>query len=192
LEAAGIKTLATKEPGGTEIGDEVRSVLLDMRNTTMHARTEVLLFQASRAQLVEQILKPNLEEGNWVLLDRFFDSTLAYQGFGHGQDLSVLRDIIEYATDGLKPDLTLLLDVDVQTGLRRKKSQEEWNRLDAMDLAFHQRVAAGYKSLAADEPDRWRVVDANKSITEVEEQIKGTVTDFFGLKAVGVLGINVR
>ncbi len=192
MEAAGIKTLATKEPGGTEIGDEVRSVLLDMRNTTMHARTEVLLFQASRAQLVEQILKPNLEEGNWVLLDRFFDSTLAYQGFGHGQDLSVLRDIIEYATDGLKPDLTLLLDVDVQTGLRRKKSQEEWNRLDAMDLAFHQRVAAGYKSLAADEPDRWRVVDANKSITEVEEQIKGTVTDFFGLKAVGVLGINVR
>jgi len=157
VESLGYEVLTTREPGGTDIGDQIRQVLVRLENQGLHPRTEILLFLAARAQLVEQVIKPALSAGKVVLCDRYGDSTLAYQGYGHGLDLSMLRSMLAFATDQLKPDLTLLLDLDVETGLQRKRKEAEWNRLDAYEVAFHQRVRAGYLELCAQEPERWRV-----------------------------------
>jgi dTMP kinase len=149
----GYPVLSTREPGGTPIGDQIREVLSDLGNDAMQPRTELLLFQASRAQLVEQVIIPHLKQGGIVLCDRYADSTLAYQGYGHQQfELDQVRALIAFATGGLKPDLTLLLDVDVEIGLRRRLHGGEWNRLDAYELAFHQRVRQGYLQMAQEEP----------------------------------------
>jgi dTMP kinase len=155
-----IDVLATREPGGTSIGEQIRGVIGNLANTEMQPRTEILLFQASRAQLVEQVIRPYLVRGGIVISDRYADSTMAYQGFGYQLDLKPLRTIIDFATGGLKPDLTLLLDLDVKVGLQRKVNGGEWNRLEALDLDFHQRVRQGYQQLAAEEPQRWVRVDA--------------------------------
>ncbi len=161
LRQEGYTVFTTREPGGTAIGDQVREVLMSMRNTSMNARTETLLFCAARAQLVDEVLRPRLARGEIVLSDRFADSTLAYQGYGHGNDLAVLRSLLGFATGGLWPDLTLLLDLSCEEGLRRKKSANEWNRLDAYEVAFHQRVRLGYLELARQEPQRWKTIDAS-------------------------------
>ena len=166
---------STREPGGTGIGDKIRAILFDLDNTEMHPRTEILLFQASRAQHVEQIILPRLEDGQVVLCDRFADSTLAYQGYGHQVDLQRLKMVVEFATGGLKPDLTLLLDVDVEVGLRRRAKGGQWNRLDAYELAFHQRVRQGYHEMARLEPTRWAVIDAGKPFEEVQQAIRAIV-----------------
>ncbi len=160
LREQGYDVLCTREPGGTSIGDQIRQVLTSMDNPELLPRTEILLFLAARAQLVEQVIKPALAEGKVVLCDRYGDSTLAYQGYGHGLDLDILRAMLNFATEGLKPDLTLLLDLDIKTGLARKKSIDEWNRLDAYEISFHERVRAGYHCLASEEPERWQTVDA--------------------------------
>lgn len=169
LQALDKDVLLTREPGGTDIGEQVRGVLLTMKNQAMHPRTEVLLFSAARAQLVHQCLRPHLAAGGWVLCDRFYDSTLAYQGYGHGLEVADLRALTHFATAGLRPDLTLLFDLDPEEGLRRRQhgTGQEWNRLDAYTLAFHQRVRAGYQALAAAEPDRWVQVDANQPADQV-------------------------
>lgn len=171
LRGRGWNVLTTREPGGTQIGDQIRAVLSDLRNTGMRPRTETLLFQASRAQLVDEIIRPWLAVGGVVLCDRFADSTLAYQGYGHCVDLGELAGLIRFATGGLKPDLTLLLDVDIEEGLRRKRSGGEWNRLDAYDLDFHRRVRQGFLDLAAAEPQRWVTIDAGRSPEQVQAQI---------------------
>jgi dTMP kinase len=189
LRTFGLKVLTTREPGGTRISDQVRRVILDVGNTELVPEAETLLFQAARAQLVRELLNPVLADGVWIVGDRFADSTLAYQGYGHGKDLKTLMLLVEYATGGLKPDLTLLLDVDLDKGLKRKKLQNEWNRLDGAALEFHARVKAGYTEMAAREPQRWRVIDANQSPETVQAQIQETVTSFFGLRAVGTLGL---
>jgi dTMP kinase len=163
LRQQGREVITTREPGGTAIGDQIRTVLTALGNAAMQPRTEILLFLAARAQLVEQVIRPALAEGKMVLCDRYGDSTLAYQGYGHGLDLDQLRQMLRFATGGLKPDLTLLLDIDVESGLRRKLySGGEWNRLDAYAVAFHQRVRQGYLVLARNEPQRWVVVDAGQ------------------------------
>ncbi|MBO9368523.1 MAG: dTMP kinase [Chloroflexi bacterium] len=173
LESLGYPVYRTREPGGTAIGEQIRAVIHDLRNREMHPRTETLLYQAARAQLVEQEIRPRLARGEWVLCDRYADSTLAYQGYGHRQDLEQVRALIHYATGGLKPDLTFLLDVDVEIGLRRKQSNgSEWNRMDAYALEFHQRVRKGYLELAAAEPERWIVVDASQPWAEVQEALR--------------------
>jgi dTMP kinase len=141
----------------------------------MRPRTEILLFQASRAQLVEQVIRPHLESGGIVLSDRYADSTLAYQGYGHQVDLEKLQTIIEFATGGLKPNLTLLLDVDVEKGLQRRARGGEWNRLDAYDLAFHQRVRQGYHELVRAEPERWKIVNAGQPPDLVQTAIRQLV-----------------
>lgn len=171
----GLKIFLAREPGGTTIGEEIRTLLHDLRYTDMLPRTETLLYQAARAQFVEQAAKPTLETGGVIICDRFFDSTLAYQGYGHRQDLNVLRSLITYATAGLVPDLTILLDVDVETGLDRKKDQGEWNRLDAYDLEFHRRVRDGYVEMAAADPVRWVVVDARQTKNEVLNDLIKTI-----------------
>lgn len=175
LRQLGYNVLAVREPGGTPIGDQVRDVLLSNRNGEMHARTEILLFQASRAQLVEQTIRPKLESGGIVLCDRYADSTLAYQGYGRGTNLDQLRALIHFATGGLVPDLTLLLDVDVVQGLKRRSEDGDINRLDAMTVDFYQRVRQGYLSLAAAEPGRWVVVNANQSRDQIAREIQKIV-----------------
>jgi dTMP kinase len=175
LRQLGYEVLTTREPGGTPISDRVRSILLDRENTAMRQRTEFLLFQASRAQLVEEVIRPCLAEGGIVLSDRFADSTLAYQGYGYQNDLAMLRSIIGYATGGLKPDLTLLLDLDVEVGLRRRTAGGQLNRLDQYDLAFYRRVRAGYHELVREEPARWEVIDASIPAAQVQEEIRGAV-----------------
>ena len=169
----GFEVLTTREPGGTAIGDQVRQVIMSLKNTEMNPRTEIMLFCAARAQLVEQVIRPALARGVVVISDRYGDSTLAYQGYGHRLDLSILRQILDFATGGLKPDLTLLLDVDVNEGLRRRRSSGgEWNRLDAFEVEFHERVRLGYHELAQSEPERWRVIDSNQSTEMVQSKCR--------------------
>lgn len=186
LHQRGFDVLTTREPGGTSIGEQVRTVLHNLENKEMNPRTEILLFQASRAQLVEQVIRPHLAKGGIVLSDRYADSTLAYQGYGHQTDIEALRVLVAFATGGLKPDLTILLDVDVEIGLRRKELKGEWNRLDAYDLAFHQRVRMGYLQLMRDEPDRWVMVDASQSPKQVQNEMRRVVDERLGLsKRIG-------
>lgn len=183
LKGAGYPVLATREPGGTGIGDQIRAILLDLDNTVMQARTEILLFQASRAQLVEEVILPHLAKGDIVLSDRYADSTIAYQGYGHQVNLEQLKNIVTFATGGLKPDLSLLLDIDVEDGLRRKSGGEEWNRLDAYELDFHQRVRQGFHQMVAAEPERWVVINAAKSRSEVQAEIQQVVLERLGDKS---------
>jgi dTMP kinase len=183
LKGAGYPVLATREPGGTGIGDQIRAILLDLDNTAMQARTEILLFQASRAQLVEEVILPHLAKGDIVLSDRYADSTIAYQGYGHQENLEHLKNIVTFATGGLKPDLSLLLDIDVEDGLRRKSGGEEWNRLDAYELDFHQRVRQGFHQMVAAEPERWAVINAAKSRSEVQAEIQQVVLERLGDKS---------
>lgn len=187
LRGAGHQVITTREPGGTRIGDAVRGVILDLAHTEMNARTETLLFNAARAQIVAQVIRPALAQGSFVLCDRFADSTLAYQGYGHGQDLDALGQLIRYATDGLTPDLTLYLEIDPGIGLARKQqaSQEEWNRLDAHALAFHQRVHAGYQALIQADPVRWAVIQGDAPPQAVAEWIAGAVADRFAIHVPG-------
>jgi dTMP kinase len=173
LEARNLPVYMTREPGGTTIGNAIRAVLLDPARTEMSPRAEALLFNAARAQIVDQVIRPALDAGQLVLCDRYADSTLAYQGYGHGQALEPLRSLGDYATGGLTPDLTIFLDIDVREGLQRKQAggAEEWNRMEEKALAFHQAVRAGYLELAAAEPDRWLIVDASQSIDAVHAAI---------------------
>lgn len=175
LTGQGYAILHTREPGGTPIGDQVRDVIVNLSNTGMLPRTEILLFQASRAQLVGEVIRPYLQTGGIVLCDRYGDSTLAYQGYGYQNDLAQLRQLVEFATGGLKPDLTLLLDVDVEEGLRRRAKSGGWNRLDAYDPEFYRRVRAGYFEMARLEPERWIVIDANRSFDWVQQKLREVV-----------------
>jgi dTMP kinase len=176
LRQQGHTVVATREPGGTSIGDQIRTVLLNIANTDMQPRTEILLFQAARAQHVEQVIRPALQQGSIVICDRFADSTLAYQGFGEGGDLPTLRMLVDFATAGLKPDLTLLLDIDAETGiLRRKNCGGEWNRLDANKLAYHERVRHGYLQLAREEPARWVTIDACQAPEQVQSALRTAI-----------------
>ena len=166
----------TREPGGTLISDQIRTILHDLENTAMHPRTEILLYLASRAQHVEEVIRPLLEKDTIVLCDRYADSTLAYQGYGHGVDIPTLKKLLDFATGGLYPDLTILLDLNVEIGLeRRKQSGGEWNRLDAYALAFHKRVREGYLTLVADEPQRWRIVDAAQTFDDVQTALREVI-----------------
>lgn len=173
--------LLTREPGGTPIGDGIRHLLLDHQaGANMSPRAELLLFCASRAQLVEEVIRPQLAQGKIVLCDRYADSTLAYQGYGHGLDVATLRQILNFATGGLQPDLTLYFDLDPEMGLRRRQQASashsaDWNRLDAMALAFHQRVRAGYEALIAENAPRWARIDAAGNEQSVFSQVLQTL-----------------
>ncbi len=176
IRRQGFEVLTTREPGGTSIGDQIREVIMRMDNKSMNPRTEILLFCAARAQIVAEVIRPQLEKGVVVLSDRYADSTLAYQGYGHGVDLDILRRILAFATGGLTPDLTLLLDLDVEKGLARRHSGGgEWNRLDDYELAFHKRVRQGYLELASSDPQRWVVIDAGETPQKVQAALQQAV-----------------
>jgi dTMP kinase len=172
----GYVVFPTREPGGTSIGEQIRDVIHDLKNAEMHPHTETLLYQAARAQIVEQVIRPRLAAGEIVLSDRYADSTIAYQGYGHQQDLEQVRALIKYATGGLIPDLTILLDLDVEVGLRRKKQNNaEWNRMDDHAVEFYRRVRAGYLEMVKAEPKRWVVVDADREWQSVQEELRKVI-----------------
>ena len=176
LREAGYDVIITREPGGTAVGDQIREVLMNLRNVSIIPRTEILLFLAARAQHVDELIRPALTAGKLVLCDRFGDSTLAYQGFGHQTDLDILQTLLDFSTGGLKPDLTLLVDVPVEEGMARKhRNSAEWNRLDAYDLAFHERVRQGYFALAESEPKRWLIIDATKDKDSVQQAMRSAI-----------------
>jgi dTMP kinase len=176
LQTQGYDVLCTREPGGTAIGNRIRDILHDVAHHEMAAQTEVLLYAASRAQLVEQVILPHLKQGGVVLCDRYADSSYAYQGYGRRIDFDLLRVLTQFATQTLKPDLTIYLDLAVETGLKRKveantAGQGEWNRMDRLELAFHRRVRTGYLEMAQAEPERWLIIDAMASIDKIQQMI---------------------
>ncbi len=176
LRDRGHDVVVSREPGGSDIGDQIRDVLHDSDNTAMAPQTEFLLYSASRSQHVSQLILPSLRAGKVVISDRYADSSLAYQGYGRGLDLEMLEVITAFATQGLQPDLTLYFDIAAGEGLeRRLLSGETWNRMDAEALVFHQRVRAGYLELASAEPDRWEIIEANRPIDDVQEDVRGVV-----------------
>jgi dTMP kinase len=179
LRERGCRVFHTREPGGTAIGDQIRQVLHDLKNHGMHPQTEILLYAASRAQLVRQEIVPRLAAGEIVICDRYADSTLAYQGYGHGLDLGMLRQILAFATGGLQPDLTFYLDITAEEGLRRRQQAAqggaEWNRMDALSLDFHRRVCEGYLALIAESPARWVRIEAADDREVIQAQIRAAV-----------------
>jgi len=181
LRTQGYDVLATREPGGTPIGDRIRTILLDPIHTEMELTTEVLLFSAARAQIVGQVIRPHLARGGIVLCDRYADSTMAYQGYGHQlspEAMDKLRLITAFATGGLVPQLTVYLDLSVEAGLRRKagcEGEDAWNRMERKEIEYHRRVRAGYLEMAAAEPERWLVLDAAMSVDAIQHRIRERV-----------------
>ena len=171
--------LVVREPGGTKIGENIRTLLLNTAGMDISPRTETLLFAAARAQLVEEVIGPALETGRVVLCDRYTDSTLAYQGYGRGQDLAPLRTLNAYATASLQPCLRFYLNLPPEEGLKRIQetrmsrglSPRDWNRMDAQDLAFHRSVHAGYLELIKENPTQWECLDANLDPAVLQQQI---------------------
>ena len=182
LEGQGIKALCTREPGGTATGEAIRNILQhDAVGEPLGERAELLLFTASRAQLVDQVMLPSLGRGEWVLCDRFIDSTMAYQGYARGLDIDTLDAINHFAIGGRKPDLTLLLDLDIESGFNRLESRYSAggsaDRFEREARSFHLRVRDGYHQLAAREPERFRIVDASLSIDEVAATVWSVVKE---------------
>lgn len=163
LEGKGISPLCLREPGATIVSERIRSLVLDGAIGELTARTEALLFCAARAELVAQRIRPALEAGEVILCDRFADSTLAYQGHGLGLPLAELASVVHFATGGLKPDLTFCFDIPAEEGLSRSRKAGKLDRIESLDIAFHERVRQGFLQLAAQEPERWRIIDARQA-----------------------------
>ena len=170
LSQLAIPVFLTHEPGGTSLGNKLRRWLKWAQNTDVSPLTELLLFNASRAQLIGEVIHPNLEEGKIVICDRYADSTTAYQSYGRGIDLEIVETINNAATQGLKPDLVVLLDMPVEKGLARKRTKRQ-DRFEQEAIAFHQKVREGYLKMAASDPGRWLVVDAGQSKAKIEQII---------------------
>ena len=167
LDSAGYDVLRLREPGGVKISEQIRAILLDPANAEMGDVCELLLYEAARAQLVHQVIRPALSAGKTVICDRFYDSTTAYQAFADGLDRGMVSQANELAVDGCRPDLTLVFDLPVEDALRRRSGREAEDRLELKGLEFQERVAAGFRAVAVDEPDRVKLIDAGGSIAEV-------------------------
>lgn len=167
LDSAGHDVLRLREPGGVKISEQIRAILLDPANAEMGDVCELLLYEAARAQLVHQVIRPALAAGVTVVCDRFYDSTTAYQAFADGLDRNMVSQANELAVDGCRPDLTLVFDLPVEDALRRRSGREAEDRLELKGLEFQERVAAGFRAVAVDEPDRVKLIDAGGSIAEV-------------------------
>jgi dTMP kinase len=170
LSKLSVPVLLTHEPGGTSLGRKLARWLKWTQDTGISPLTELLMFNASRAQLVEEVIQPSLKSGKVVICDRYADSTTAYQSYGRGLDLEMVRTINNIATRGLKPDLTVLLDIRAEAGLFRKRTKK-YDRFEQEDIAFHQRVREGYLKIAAAEPERWLVIDATQPKEKIAQII---------------------
>ncbi len=186
LAAAGTPATVTREPGGTLIGDKIRGILLDPEHKALDPTAELLLYGASRAQHLKEVILPALRAGRVVLCDRFSDATLAYQGYGRGLDREAIRVLDGIVTAGLRPDRTVLLDLDATQGLARATSRnarsglESEARFENEAAAFHERVRQGYLALAREEPKRFRLVDASLAPEQVQQQVRLAVADVIG------------
>jgi dTMP kinase len=182
LEKRGIEITCTREPGGTATGEQIRNLLQhDSAGEPLCDRSELLLFTASRAQLMDRVILPTLGNGGWVLCDRFIDSTMAYQGYARGMDLATLDAINAFAIYDRKPDLTILLDLDIEAGFQRLEkryadSEESHDRFEREARAFHHRVRDGYHKLAEREPERFCIVKADRSIEDVASDVWNAVS----------------
>ncbi|STO06736.1 MULTISPECIES: dTMP kinase [Exiguobacterium] len=171
LTDKGYEVVTTREPGGTKVGNSIREVLLSPEHDEMTARVEMMLYAASRAQNVEQIIRPALSRGAVVVCDRFVDASIAYQGFGLGYDLEQILALNEWATGGLKPDLTFLFDLSPSQASSRMKDRGQLDRIESRDEAFHQRVYDGFQSLLAEHPDRMVRINANETIECIQDEV---------------------
>lgn len=178
MEKAGLPVLATREPGGTKVGEGIRELLLTPREEGLDAGAELLLYEAARAQHVSEVIRPALEAGAHVLCDRFFDSTTAYQAFGRGLDEEMVLDLNHMASGGLVPDLTLLFSVAIEEGLGRARGDSAGDRLEGESLAFHRKVQAGFEALAQREPGRFRTL-GDGPIEQVHEKVVNIVKERF-------------
>ncbi len=190
LTGEGYPVVLTREPGGTALGDAIRQILLPATSVVISPRSEVLLYSASRAQLVEEVIRPSLDQGQVVVSDRFSYSTIAYQGYGRGLGVEPVASVVRFATGSLEPDLIILLDLEPRVGLERKRgdflagSTEEWNRFEEEELAFHQRVREGYLAMAKADPERWLVLDASLPFGTLQDRIMETVSILLDRKRV--------
>lgn len=186
LRSRGIDLIVTHEPGGTPLGRRLREAFLETEETVA-PMAELLLFAADRAQHVEFLIKPALAEGRVVISDRYADATFAYQGAGRGFSEATVNEIIKLATGGLKPDLTLFFDISVETAIRRMAERHEVgegrNRMDAETAEFYTDVRKAYMTIAENEPDRFKVLDANGSIEDTRAKVVALVTEFLGCKS---------
>ncbi|NCO67809.1 MAG: dTMP kinase [Nitrospirae bacterium CG_4_10_14_0_8_um_filter_41_23] len=174
----GYKVILTEEPGGTRIGLKIRELLLSVENKGMTPVTELLLYNASRAQHIKEVILPALKRGFVVITDRFVDSTVAYQGYGRGIDLSLIYSIEKVVTGGVKPDITILFDIDAEIGLKRNRGIKKSDRLELEDVGFHKRVRSGYLEIVSKEPERIKLIDASEGIEEIHSKIVSIVMDF--------------
>lgn len=174
LRSIGLDVVDIREPGGCDISEQIREVLTRIGNVEITTKTEALLFQAARAQITGQVIRPALNEGKIVVCDRFRDSSVVIQGHVRELGCGRIDRLCDYATGGLEPDLTLLLDVDIETGLQRKEDQGQWNRLDGLDPELHRKVRMAFLTLCScDESDRWRLIDASQP----QETVIGQIID---------------
>lgn len=171
LEQRGIDVVVSREPGGTPLAEEIREVLLAQRNEAFDAVAELLLIFSARAQHLAGVIRPALDRGAWVLCDRFTDATYAYQGAGRGLDKATILQLEAMVQQGLQPDLTIVLDIDVETGLQRASHRGVLDRFEREEVSFFERVRAGYRERAAAAPDRYAVVDAGNPLDDVQRQI---------------------
>lgn len=178
LKGKGFDVVLTEEPGGTQIGLRIRELLLSVEHKGMTAITELLLYNASRAQHVKEVIIPAIDRGSIVITDRFTDSTIAYQGYGRGIDFTLIDSIDLIATGRLRPDITILLDLDVEVGLKRNRGINKTDRLELEDTEFHQLVRSGYHDLAAKEPERIKLINVSGSVEEIQNKIVKIVADF--------------
>ncbi|MBM4140085.1 MAG: dTMP kinase [Nitrospira sp.] len=179
LHKKGYTVVLTEEPGGTQIGLKIRELLLSVEHQEMTPVSELMLYNASRAQLIKEVIRPAIKKGAIVITDRFNDSTVAYQGYGRGIDLNLIDSIDRIVTAGLKPDITILLDLDVEVGMERNRGIHKADRLELEDRVFHKKVRNGYLEIAAKEPERIKLIDASKSIEEIHGKIVNIVSDLF-------------
>ena len=182
IENEGVTVIETREPGGTPLGEDLRSLLLGHKHQGMSKEAELLLMFAARAEHLASKIRPTLANGAWVLCDRFTDATYAYQGYGRGVDLERIATLESWVQGDRRPDLTLLMDLPVETGLERAGKRSTPDRFESQALAFFERVRAGYLSLAAADPDRCRVIDAAKTLAQVSAQVVEVVDAYLQVK----------
>lgn len=180
LSSLGCEVLLTREPGGTRIGEDIRSIILNAENTDMSDTTELLLYSATRAQLVEQVIRPSIEKNITIICDRYIDSFYAYQGFGRGINLETLEKITDYAINGLIPDITFFFDVAPEIGLKRRNAATGSDRIESEAMDFHQKVYNGYRELAKRYPKRIRTIDASKPAQLVWADVRRQIDTVFG------------
>ncbi len=190
LSSMGFNVVCTEDPGGTKIGDKIRNILLDPDNAAMASTTELLLFLASRHQLLHEVIRPQLEAGNIVICSRFADATMAYQGYGRGLDMDFIKNLNAQITDGMTPDLTIYLDLEPAVSIERVKARiasagsqdikfmgDEVDRIEQEMIGFHERVRNGYLELMQNNPDRIKMINADDSVENVQADVKELVVD---------------